>query len=165
MHKPKHLLFVCTENHCRSPSAEYLFKDIPGLLCRSAGISKNATVPINYALMSWADLIICFEDQHEQALRESMGVLVPIVNVNIPDEYGYLDAELMQLLRIQIPPHVQKLISDDPALQYVRDRAEVERLVALDPMPDTLEGRRLLMLAESVEAYEKIHFPIGEKNA
>ena len=38
--------------------------------------------------------------------------------------------------------------------------AEVERLVALDPAPDTPEGDRLELLATLVENYEKEHFPI-----
>ncbi|MEK6710811.1 MAG: helix-turn-helix domain-containing protein [Nitrospinota bacterium] len=38
--------------------------------------------------------------------------------------------------------------------------AEVERLVALDPAPNTPEGDRLELLATLVENYEKEHFPI-----
>ncbi|OGL61538.1 MAG: hypothetical protein A3I72_08570 [Candidatus Tectomicrobia bacterium RIFCSPLOWO2_02_FULL_70_19] len=38
--------------------------------------------------------------------------------------------------------------------------AEVERLVALDPAPNTPEGDRLELLATLVEEYEKDHFPI-----
>lgn len=38
--------------------------------------------------------------------------------------------------------------------------SEVERLVALDPAPNTPEGDRLGLLATLVENYEKEHFPI-----
>ena len=38
--------------------------------------------------------------------------------------------------------------------------AEVDRLVALDPTPDTPEGDRLELLATLVENYEKEPFPI-----
>lgn len=40
--------------------------------------------------------------------------------------------------------------------------AEVERLVALDPAPNTPEGDRLELLATLVEDYEKKHFPIAK---
>lgn len=40
--------------------------------------------------------------------------------------------------------------------------AEIKRLVALDPEPDTPAGRRLEALSVSLEAYERIHYPIGQ---
>jgi HTH-type transcriptional regulator/antitoxin HigA len=45
--------------------------------------------------------------------------------------------------------------------QYEDTLAEVERLVALDPTPGTLDGERLELLAHLVQAYESAHYPIA----
>lgn len=42
--------------------------------------------------------------------------------------------------------------------QYQRFMAEVERLAALDPDPDSSDGARLELLAMLVEMYEKVRF-------
>lgn len=45
--------------------------------------------------------------------------------------------------------------------QYQRALAEVERLAAEDPVPDSAEGARLELLAKLVEDYEKARFSFG----
>jgi HTH-type transcriptional regulator/antitoxin HigA len=42
--------------------------------------------------------------------------------------------------------------------QYQRVLAEVERLAARDPEPDSSEGSRLELLATLVEMYERVRF-------
>ena len=44
--------------------------------------------------------------------------------------------------------------------QHRRYLEEVDRLVALDPDPRTVEGARLELLAKLVEDYEKEHFKL-----
>jgi HTH-type transcriptional regulator/antitoxin HigA len=43
--------------------------------------------------------------------------------------------------------------------QYREYLAEVDRLVGLDPDPESAEGARLELLAKLIEDYEKVRFP------
>ena len=53
----RNILFVCTGNVDRSPTAEGLFKNVGGLEVKSAGTSIAATVPLTRELIEWADEI------------------------------------------------------------------------------------------------------------
>ena len=46
--------------------------------------------------------------------------------------------------------------------QYREARAEVERLVQLDPAPESRDGLRLELLSKLVEDYEKIRFAFAK---
>ncbi|MBD3229617.1 MAG: hypothetical protein GF329_15660 [Candidatus Lokiarchaeota archaeon] len=53
------LLFVCTANHDRSPTAEQLFKE--NHETKSAGIIKWSPTILNKDLIDWADKIFCMQ--------------------------------------------------------------------------------------------------------
>ena len=95
-------LFVCSRNRWRSPTAERLFDGAPGIQARSAGTEAGARVRVNARLLGWADVIFCMERRHLQRLRERLPDALEgkeIHVLDIPDDYGFMDPELVETLR------------------------------------------------------------------
>ena len=100
------VLFICTYNQCRSPTAEHVFADWPGIEARSAGVGDEAKVPLSQELIDWADLIVVMEQAHREALSRRFPPHVGakrVVCLEIPDEYQYMDPVLVQMLRERVP--------------------------------------------------------------
>jgi predicted protein tyrosine phosphatase len=53
----RHVLFVCSRNQLRSPTAENVFSAWPGIEVASAGLDPAADVPVTPELLQWAELI------------------------------------------------------------------------------------------------------------
>jgi len=70
------LLFLCSRNKLRSPTAEDLFRDYPGIEVDSAGLSKDACVPLSSEQVEWADIIIVMEAIHRQRLNQNFSPLL-----------------------------------------------------------------------------------------
>lgn len=101
------VLFVCSQNKLRSPTAEQLFADWPGIETASAGLNHDAEVPLGPELVQWAGLIVVMENRHREKLRKRFKAQLreqQIVCLNIPDDYDFMDPELIQLLRQKVPP-------------------------------------------------------------
>ena len=64
------ILFVCSANVDRSPTAEYIYKDRAGLEVKSAGTACYAQKPVNKELVQWADAILCMESRHKRYIVE-----------------------------------------------------------------------------------------------
>lgn len=108
----KNVLFVCTVNLQRSPTAEKMFQGWDDLWeARSAGImpDKNGK-PLTQRLVDWADIILVME--HLQGLyirarfRRSAG---KIHVLGIADRYYRDDPELKRELQKKVPPVLEKL--------------------------------------------------------
>ncbi len=103
------LLFVCGKNRLRSPTAETVFSEYAGLEVDSAGIDRDAEVPVGMESVEWADIIFVMEKTHQRKLRDkfkSSSALhnKRIVCLNIPDNYAYMQPELIVLLEKKILP-------------------------------------------------------------
>jgi predicted protein tyrosine phosphatase len=99
--RKRHILFVCSKNQWRSPTAESLYRKHPMLEVRSAGTSTSGRRQVNADDIAWADIIFVMEDKHVIRLRAQHGDLLgsKILHVlDIPDEYKYMDPELVDLL-------------------------------------------------------------------
>lgn len=101
--KPKRVLFVCTANIDRSPTAEALLKNVEGFEVQSAGVWFNARRRISRELIDWADIIFVMEDFHKEVIM----ALKPdadkkIVVLNIPDIYSRNDPELISILKMKL---------------------------------------------------------------
>jgi predicted protein tyrosine phosphatase len=95
------VLFVCSRNQWRSPTAEQVFRRHPALSVRSAGTSPNARRPVSVADLSWATTIFVMEEKHKSRLMAEYRRLLEhktIHVLDIPDEYKYMDTELVELL-------------------------------------------------------------------
>ncbi|MBL8021678.1 MAG: phosphotyrosine protein phosphatase [Leptospirales bacterium] len=101
------LLFVCSQNKLRSPTAEEVYSDTPGVETRSAGLNSNSQSPISLDDVEWADLIFVMEQTHRIKLQKAFGKSVGkkrIVVLNIPDQYDYMQPELIESIREKVDP-------------------------------------------------------------
>lgn len=96
------LLFICSRNQWRSPTAEQVWRRHPGVVVRSAGTSPNARHPVSAGDLQWADVIFAMEEKHKSRLLAEYRRIVegkPIYVLDIPDEYKYMDRQLVEELR------------------------------------------------------------------
>ncbi len=104
------VLFVCSRNQWRSRTAEAIFKDDQAHSFKSAGTEHDARIKVNEKLISWADLIFVMEKRHRQRLRDKYGQLLTdkeIVILDIQDDYQFMDAELVETLRMSVTPYLR----------------------------------------------------------
>jgi len=106
------VLFVCSQNRLRSPMAEAVFAAYEGLETLSAGTAADAITPVSADLVEWADVIFAMENYHRNKLRERFGKLLDekrLVVLLIPDEYAYMQPELIEILKGKVSPHLPGL--------------------------------------------------------
>lgn len=100
------VLFICSQNRLRSPTAEQVFADWPGVETASAGINHDAQVPVCPELLEWADLILAMEPRHRSKLSSKFKPHLrdkKIICLNIPDDFEFMAPELIEILRKQVP--------------------------------------------------------------
>lgn len=101
------LLFICSKNQWRSPTAELLFKNHPIHTARSAGTNNNARIRVNQKMIDWADVLFVMERKHRDIIRERFIISnQPIVVLEIPDDYQFGDPELIGILRISLADYL-----------------------------------------------------------
>ncbi len=101
------LLFICSRNRLRSPTAEAVFADYPGLEVDSAGLDRDAENPLSSEAIQWADIIFVMEQSHRRKLSQNFQTWLKqkrIVCLNIPDNYEYMDSTLVELLKKKVLP-------------------------------------------------------------
>ena len=102
----RHVLFVCSQNRLRSPTAEKIFAEFPGIEVASAGIEDDAEAKLTRELVAWADIIFVMEEWHRKQLSKKFGDDLEgkkIVCLNIPDEFEFMDATLVSILKSKVP--------------------------------------------------------------
>lgn len=94
------VLFICSQNRLRSPTAEQRFADWPGVETASAGTNHDADVPAGPELLQWADLICVMEPIQKKLMARFRSELESkhIVCLHIPDEFEYMEPALIKLL-------------------------------------------------------------------
>lgn len=100
------VLFVCSRNRLRSPTAEQVFADYPGIEVASAGLNADAETPMDADLAAWADIIFVMEKAHRSRLAKRFGVHLKRargVCLDIPDNYVFMDPELVRILEARVP--------------------------------------------------------------
>lgn len=105
--KTRNVLFVCTANRLRSPTAERLFALWPGLEVSSAGLDASAERVIDEAMVARADVIFCMERNHRDRLRKRFKTVLggkQVIVLGIADEYERDQPELVALLREKVEP-------------------------------------------------------------
>jgi predicted protein tyrosine phosphatase len=100
------ILFICSRNKWRSPTGEAIFRNSPVHQARSAGTSDSARIRVSQSLIDWADLVFVMEKKHLQILRSMFTVTRQVVVLDIPDEYQYMDQELVEMLRDAVTPYL-----------------------------------------------------------
>jgi len=104
-----HVLFICGRNKWRSPTAEQVFADWPGIEVASAGLDPVSPEPVGPELLAWADLIFVMEKSHKTKLSKRFGASLRdkrVIVLGIPDEYRYMDPSLVKLLEARVSPYL-----------------------------------------------------------
>jgi predicted protein tyrosine phosphatase len=103
----RHILFICSQNCLRSPTAEKVFSGREGFEVSSAGTSDDAECPVSSDLIDWADEIYVMENYHRNKLNDRFGKQLQqkkLVVLGIPDNYEYMDPALVELLKHKVEP-------------------------------------------------------------
>lgn len=100
----KKVLFVCSQNRLRSPTAEQIFSTRTDLEVASAGTNKDAETPLSGELVAWADVIFVMEKEHRNKLqrRFKKQLRARLVCLDIPDDYEFMDPVLVRLFESKV---------------------------------------------------------------
>jgi predicted protein tyrosine phosphatase len=107
------ILFICSRNQWRSPTAEAVCRKDPRLEVRSAGTSEKSARRLTARDLDWADVVLVMEPKHARRIRQQSRKttsLPPIYSLDIPDEYQRMDPVLVQLLRAASEPFIEELL-------------------------------------------------------
>lgn len=104
------ILFLCSQNRLRSPTAEHVFSQYPELECDSAGLHESADVYLSPEQLHWAETIFVMERAHRNKLTKKFKQHLHgkrIIVLGIPDNYEYLEPVLITLLQTKVTPHLR----------------------------------------------------------
>lgn len=104
------LLFVCSRNQWRSPTAEALFKDHPRYEARSAGTENGARIKLTAGHIGWADMVFCMEKKHAARVQDKFSAELgdkPLIVLRIPDDHAFMDPTLIEFLRSELSGHLE----------------------------------------------------------
>src|SRR4051794_32542816 len=103
------ILFVCSQNRWRSLTAEKMYAGFAGYSVRSAGTEPGARIRVTAGHLGWADLIFTMEKRHVDRLRSKFAeelVEKQIICLHIPDDYGYMEVDLIDLLKTKLVEYI-----------------------------------------------------------
>lgn len=103
------VLFVCSQNRLRSLTAEAVFNGLGGHQVRSAGTETGARIRVTAGQLGWADLIFIMEKRHLHRLQTKFHEEIAgkrLICLYIPDDYEYMDEELIDRLRTGVAEYV-----------------------------------------------------------
>jgi len=101
----KKLLFVCSENRLRSPTAEAVFSEYDGVEAIGAGTNSDTATPVSGDLIEWADIILVMEKSHRNKVSKKYKEILKnkkLIVLDIPDNYDCMQPELIQLLKVKV---------------------------------------------------------------
>jgi protein-tyrosine phosphatase len=105
-----HLLFLCSRNQWRSPTAEAIYARHPHHQAKSAGLAASANTRVTLKLIEWADIIFVMEHEHKTIVRERFANVLlnkKIIVLDIADEYSYMDPELVAMIRSAVDAELE----------------------------------------------------------
>jgi len=103
----KKLLFICSQNKLRSPTAETIFSEYEGLEVESAGLNHDAEVTVSIEMIESADIIFVMEKVHKNKLSKKFQKFLKskrVICLDISDEYDYMDVDLINILNQKVLP-------------------------------------------------------------
>jgi predicted protein tyrosine phosphatase len=96
----RRVLFLCSRNRLRSPTAEQVFAAWPHLETDSAGLAADADTPLSVEQLAWAELIMVMEPAHRRRLLVQHRDRLKgkrVVVLGIRDDYDFMQPELIEL--------------------------------------------------------------------
>lgn len=104
------VLFICSQNRLRSPTAEQVFSNRPGFEVASAGLNPEAATPVCPELLEWCDVIFVMEKAHRHKLTRKFSPYLRdkrVICLDIPDEFEFMDPLLVKLLEARAGPFLR----------------------------------------------------------
>ena len=105
----KRLLFICSANKLRSPTAEHIFSTWRDVETDSAGLNASAELQLSTEQVEWADIIFVMEKAHRNKLSKKFRKNLKgkrVVCLDIPDDYDFMDSDLVRLLEARVPRYL-----------------------------------------------------------
>lgn len=106
------LLFVCSRNRWRSPTAEKIYARDNRINVRSRGTTRSAVQKVTAQDIAWAHVILAMEDEHRKRLLGDFPDRTRPASVrvlDIPDDYHFMDPELVDLIVAAVEPIIEQL--------------------------------------------------------
>lgn len=103
------LLFICSQNRLRSPTAEQVFANWPGVTTASAGVNHGADTPLSGELLEWADLVFVMEPIHRRKVSSKFRAHLgntKLICLGIPDDYAFMDPQLIEMLKARVAAYL-----------------------------------------------------------
>ncbi len=99
----KRVVCVCSAGLLRSPTAALVLSQEPwNFNTRAVGlVPEFALIPLDQVLLEWADEFVCMTQDQADAVQEmirQIHVTTPVTCLNIPDNFGYREPELIRLI-------------------------------------------------------------------
>lgn len=101
----KKVLFVCSQNRLRSPTAEQVFSQRRDIEVDSAGTNHDADNPLTAELVEWADIIFVMEEAHRTKLQQRFRPQLRnarVICLDIPDKFEFMDPLLVRILEARV---------------------------------------------------------------
>lgn len=133
MSQPRlNVLFVCSRNQWRSPTAEKLYEKDERVNVRSRGTSRNAVQTITANDIKWSSVILVMEDKHRKRILATFPDETrykPLHVLDIPDDYRFMELDLISLISSAVDPIIESML---------RSNAETE--MRNSPLKDDHDG-------------------------
>ena len=107
----RRILFLCSQNRLRSPTAEQVFSTARDAEVASAGLDHDADVACTQELLEWADIVFVMEQSHRSRLSRRFRRHLRnarVICLDIPDNYAFMQPELVRLLHARVDPHLRR---------------------------------------------------------
>ena len=109
MPRVRTVLFVCSQNKLRSPTAEQVFSRRNDLEVDSAGTNHDAETPLTAEAIAWADMIFVMEKAHRAKLQRRFRAALGgkrVICLHIPDDFNFMQPELVAILEEKVGRHL-----------------------------------------------------------
>ena len=107
----RRILFLCSQNRLRSPTAEQVFSTEADAEVASAGLDHDADVACTPELLEWADIVFVMEKSHKSRLSKRFKQHLRnarVICLDIPDNYAFMQPELVHLLHDRVDRHLRR---------------------------------------------------------
>ena len=107
------VLFICSKNQWRSPTAEKIYRNHPNIIVRSAGTSPQARRTVSSKDLEWADLVLLMEEKHKARIQQQLpneSRHSHCIILDIEERYKMMDPKLIQELREVVDPILEEFI-------------------------------------------------------
>jgi predicted protein tyrosine phosphatase len=130
---PTHVLFLCSQNRLRSPTAEKVFSRFSEIECKSAGTDRTAGVVVTTELIQWADVIFVMEKLHRNKITKQFKHQLGgkrVVILGIPDDYEFMDPGLIKIIQQKVGP-LLRLQSNRDSISGTQENVQLDLNVVL----------------------------------